>query len=134
MRVLGIRRVSHRSNREQFMSPRGQGAHEKHDGIHETPRDVATDDANEQRANVLAAGSGGAGRAGKRERHDQTEKEFRDAGDRIEDAILFVHFTASQDASGLYVVIARAAASVSDPRSFWRTLPSWFAPTVIIAG
>ena len=111
----------------------GQRAHQIHDRIDETPRKVATQGCEQDRAYFAAPGCGDRQRANDRDRHDEAEQDLGNTIDGIEQPLPFarrcvIHHTPRRhdghfcDRTGNDPNAARCAGEIMrDPRLGVRT-------------
>ena len=88
--ALGLVRIggpAHGQVRHEVLALAGEAAHQIQHRIDDPPGHVAPERADEHGANIIAAGVGDAQRPGEREDHDQSEEDFRDAINRVQDSL-----------------------------------------------
>ena len=76
--------------RHQVATQLSQARHQVQDAVDDPPRDVASQRADQHRANVFAAGFSHAERTGEGQHHDQAEQDLGQPLDRLQDAPRFL--------------------------------------------
>ena len=85
----GLCRVGGRADRperREVSAQLAQAPHQVQDAVDDSPRDVASQRADQHRANVFASGFGHAERPGEGQHHDQAEQDLGQPLDRLQDA------------------------------------------------
>jgi uncharacterized protein YecE (DUF72 family) len=85
--ALRLRDRADRAHDPEAAGAADEDRHEIHDGVDETPGEVAADRPDQHGTHLLVAVAGGADRAGEREHHDQPEEDLGQALDRVQDAL-----------------------------------------------